>query len=139
MIACILVLASNIVTLVEDVKAVNKFETTEDNNNNNPMTKSTGSNDNSTMVNMNYIPCVVSFSSFWRVFFPESGFFGSGSTVPDQPAGAFWAVLNRLLILGQVVVLLFSELSWPAKFFSRFFPVLGEEFGLGALGIIQML
>jgi len=57
MIACILVLASNIVTLVEDVKAVNKFEATEGNN---PITESTGSNDNSTMVNMNYIPCVVS-------------------------------------------------------------------------------
>jgi len=60
MIACILVLASNIITLVEDVKAVNKFEATEGNN---PMTES---NDNSIMVNMNYIPCVVSLLSlFW--------------------------------------------------------------------------
>lgn len=114
MIACILVLASNIVTLVEDIKAVNRFAAT---GGNNTMTKCT-SNGNSTAVNMNYIP---------------------GGTVPDQPAGAFWAVLNRLLILGQVAVLLFSELGWPAKFFTRFFPVLGKEFGLGALGVIQML
>ena len=63
MIACILVLAS--VTLVEDVKAVNKFEATEGNN---PMTES---NDDSTMVNMNYIPCVVSPFFILVNFIPE--------------------------------------------------------------------
>jgi hypothetical protein len=63
----------------------------------------------------------------------------SGSTVPNQPAGAFWAVLNRLLIIGQVVVLMMSEFGWPSAFFDRFFPVLGQDFGLGALGIIQCL
>jgi hypothetical protein len=61
------------------------------------------------------------------------------STVPNQPAGAFWAVLNRLFIIGQAVVLIMSELGFPAKFFATFFPVLGKEFGLGALGLIQML
>jgi len=65
MIACILVLASNIVTLVEDVKAVNKFEATEGNN------LMTESNDNSTMVNMNYIPCVVSPFFILVNFIPE--------------------------------------------------------------------
>lgn len=63
----------------------------------------------------------------------------SGSTVPNQPAGAFWAVLNRLLIIFQVVVLILSELRWPISFFNKYFPVLGDEFGLGALGIIQGL
>lgn len=62
-----------------------------------------------------------------------------GSTVPDQPAGVFWAVLNRLFIAFQLVFLLLSELSWPIAFFNRFFPVLGSEFGLGALGIFQTL
>lgn len=33
------------------------------------------------------------------------------STVPNQPAGVFWAVLNRLLIIGQTVVLILSELG----------------------------
>ncbi|EGN94915.1 hypothetical protein SERLA73DRAFT_188017 [Serpula lacrymans var. lacrymans S7.3] len=61
------------------------------------------------------------------------------STVPNQPAGAFWAVLNRLLIIGQVVVLILSELGWPSSFFIRFFPVLGRDFGVGALGVIQCL
>lgn len=61
----------------------------------------------------------------------------SGSTVPNQPAGAFWAVLNRLLIIFQVVVLILSELRWPISFFNKYFPVLGDEFGLGALGIIK--
>lgn len=62
-----------------------------------------------------------------------------GSTVPNQPAGAFWAVLNRLFIIAQVVVLILSELGFPAKFFNVYFPVLGKDFGLGALGLIQML
>lgn len=62
-----------------------------------------------------------------------------GSTVPNQPAGAFWAVLNRLFIIAQVVVLIFSEFGVPAKFFNVYFPVLGKDFGLGALGLIQML
>ena len=62
-----------------------------------------------------------------------------GSTVPNQPAGAFWAVLNRLFIIAQVVVLVLSELGFPAKFFNVYFPVLGKDFGLGALGLIQML
>lgn len=65
--------------------------------------------------------------------------FCSGSTVPNQAAGVFWAVLNRLLIIGQTVVLLLSEFGWPSVFFNRFFPVLGDDFGLGALGIIQCL
>jgi hypothetical protein len=63
----------------------------------------------------------------------------SGSTVPNQPAGVFWAVLNRLLIVTQVLVLIMSELGWPSAFFNRFFPILGKDFGLGALGIIQCL
>ena len=62
-----------------------------------------------------------------------------GSTVPNQPAGVFWAVLNRLLIIGQAIVLLLSEFGWPAAFFDRFFPVLGKDFGLGALGVMQGL
>ena len=32
-----------------------------------------------------------------------------------------------------------SECSWPMSFFDRFFPVLGSNFGLGALGIFQCL
>ncbi|KAG6331676.1 hypothetical protein ID866_7416, partial [Astraeus odoratus] len=61
------------------------------------------------------------------------------STVPNQPAGAFWAVLNRLLIIFQTVVLVLSEVGWPMSFFDRFFPVLGRDFGVGALGVMQCL
>jgi len=61
------------------------------------------------------------------------------STVPNQPAGAFWAVLNRLLIIAQTIVLLLSELGWPSKFFNKALPVLGKDFGLGALGLIECL
>ena len=59
--------------------------------------------------------------------------------MPNQPAGAFWAVLNRLLIIFQAIVLILSEVGWPAAFFNRFFPILGDDFGLGALGVIQCL
>ncbi|PPR02829.1 hypothetical protein CVT24_002226 [Panaeolus cyanescens] len=62
-----------------------------------------------------------------------------GSTVPNQPAGVFWAIVSSLLIMFQTIILLFSEVSWPMKFFDRFFPVLGTQFGLGALGIFQAL
>ncbi|KAF5386619.1 hypothetical protein D9615_001543 [Tricholomella constricta] len=62
-----------------------------------------------------------------------------GSTVPNQPAGVFWAVVSSLLIIFQTVVLLLSEIGWPAPFFDRYFPVLGQGFGLGALGIFQCL
>ncbi|KAF7363968.1 hypothetical protein MSAN_01055300 [Mycena sanguinolenta] len=62
-----------------------------------------------------------------------------GSTVPNQPAGVFWAVVASLLIIFQVIILLLSELGWPAVFFDKFFPVLGAGFGLGALGIFQCL
>ena len=63
----------------------------------------------------------------------------SGSTVPNQPAGVFWAVLNRLLIIFQVIVLFLSEAGWPYKFFDIYFPVLGSNFGVGALGIFECL
>ncbi|KAJ3494450.1 hypothetical protein NLJ89_g10807 [Agrocybe chaxingu] len=62
-----------------------------------------------------------------------------GSTVPNQPAGVFWAVVSSLLIIFQTIILFLSECSWPMAFFDRFFPVLGTQFGLGALGIFQCL
>ncbi|KAH7914028.1 hypothetical protein BJ138DRAFT_1144757 [Hygrophoropsis aurantiaca] len=61
------------------------------------------------------------------------------STVPNQIGGVFWAVVNRLFIIFQVIVLILSEVGWPSAFFDRFFPVLGPSFGLGALGIFQGL
>ncbi|TFK72718.1 hypothetical protein BDN72DRAFT_894533 [Pluteus cervinus] len=62
-----------------------------------------------------------------------------GSTVPNQPAGVFWAIVSSLLIIFQTIALLLSEVRWPAAFFDRFFPVLGDGFGLGPLGIFQCL
>ncbi|KIK61857.1 hypothetical protein GYMLUDRAFT_557690 [Collybiopsis luxurians FD-317 M1] len=63
----------------------------------------------------------------------------AGSTVPNQPAGIFWAVVSSLLIIFQTVILILSECSWPISFFDHFFPVLGSDFGTGALGIFQCL
>lgn len=69
----------------------------------------------------------------------DSSSFLSNSTVPNQPAGEFWAVLNLFLIVFQVVALILSEIGWPLAFFDRFFPVLGSDFGLGPIGVIQCL
>jgi len=63
----------------------------------------------------------------------------AGSTVPNQPAGIFWSVVASLLIIFQTVILILSECSWPLSFFDHYFPVLGSEFGTGALGIFQGL
>jgi len=98
----LLAFSSSIVTMVSDVRAVNKFQ---------------------------------------QDIHPADGACGyvEGSTVPNQPAGVFWAVVNRLFIIFQLVFLLLSEVSWPMFFFDRFFPVLGSQFGLGSLGIFQGL
>lgn len=130
-IALILVFASNIVTLVNDVQAVNRFIAAD---------KIALDANNSTLVNLldnDYITYV--FTALTDATGARLMPVDSGSTVPNQPAGAFWAVLNRLLIIGQAIVLILSELGWPAAFFNRYFPVLGKDFGLGALGLMQCL
>jgi len=111
-ISILLLFASSIVTMVQDIRAVNAFIVAG---------KTEVSSSNST-------DCGDGDTDY--IF---------NSTVPNQPAGAFWAVVNRLLIIVQAIVLLFSEIGWPAAFFARFFPVLGNDFGLGALGLIQCL
>ncbi|TDL26894.1 hypothetical protein BD410DRAFT_714984 [Rickenella mellea] len=110
-VALLLVFSSSILVMVDDIKAVNRF-------------MSAGSHaTNGTSVDHNMTDCD----------------YIEGSTVPNQPAGAFWAVTNRLLIITQVIFLLLSEVGWPDKFFRNFFPVLSMDFGLGALGVIQCL
>jgi len=113
-IALLLVIASNTVTLSDDIKAVNRFVAA----GNDANSTSGTANTTAQTYDYDYIP---------------------GSTVPNQPAGAFWAVLNRLLIIFQAFVLILSEFGFPSSVFTHYFPVLGKDFGLGALGIIQML
>ena len=62
-----------------------------------------------------------------------------GSTVPHTPAGPFWAVLNRLLILVQVIFLILSEIGWPNALFTRFLPFLNDEHGVAAIGVLECL
>jgi len=113
-ISLLLVFSSNIVALVHDVQAVNQFQAGK-------TASSVPATTNSTMEDILHADYII------------------GSTVPNQPFGVFWAVLNRLLIIFQVLVLLLSEFGWPSAFFNRFFPILGKDFGVGALGIIQCL
>ena len=116
--------------MVSDVKAVNAFM------------KAGGSNTTDGGINCSeydcdYIESV--FSIYFSTVVLNAYLLYRGSTVPNQAAGAFWAVLNRLLIIFQSIVLVMSEVGWPASFFDRFFPILGSNFGLGALGVIQCL
>ncbi|KAG9217910.1 hypothetical protein PLEOSDRAFT_1114213 [Pleurotus ostreatus PC15] len=111
-IALLLVFASSIAVMVHDVEAVNNFTSAG---------KGPSATSNSTM------------DAIMKADYIE------GSTVPNQAAGAFWAVLNRLLIIFQTIILILSELGWPSSFFDRYFPVLGKDFGVGALGTIQCL
>ncbi|KAF9246237.1 hypothetical protein BU15DRAFT_85019 [Melanogaster broomeanus] len=99
-ISLLLVFASSILVMVNDIEA------------------QTGNTTNVDLVNCDYI---------------------ENSTVPNQIGGVFWAIINRLFIIFQVIILVLSEVGWPAVFFDRFFPVLGTQFGLGALGIFQGL
>ncbi|EPQ55864.1 hypothetical protein GLOTRDRAFT_60670 [Gloeophyllum trabeum ATCC 11539] len=108
-IALLLVFSSSIFTLVNDVEAANAFMAAK---------KAGNATETSDMVDCDYV---------------------EGSTVPNQPAGEFWAVLNRLLIIFQVIILILSEIGWPMKAFDKWFPVLGSNFGVGALGVIQCL
>ncbi|KIL63587.1 hypothetical protein M378DRAFT_12025 [Amanita muscaria Koide BX008] len=101
-VSLILVFASNIDTLVHDILAVNKY-----------LTGGNGS-DSATSTTISQVD--VSYDYIMD------------STIPIQPGGSFWAVLNRLLIMGQTIVLLLYEFGWPSVFFERFFPILGKEF-----------
>jgi hypothetical protein len=65
---------------------------------------------------------------------------GTGALLrPQYPCGPFWAVLNRILILIQVILLIFSEIGWPNTFFARFLPFLSDEHGVGAIGVLECL
>ncbi|KAH7889494.1 hypothetical protein F5I97DRAFT_538748 [Phlebopus sp. FC_14] len=107
-VSLLLVFASSIFVMVNDIEAVNSFDAA----------KQSGNVTSEDLVNCDYI---------------------ENSTVPNQIGGVFWAVINRLLIIFQVIILIMSEIGWPAAFFDRYFPVLGTSFGLGALGIFQGL
>ncbi|KAF9782539.1 hypothetical protein BJ322DRAFT_227536 [Thelephora terrestris] len=108
-ISLILVFASSILVMVMDINAVNTF--LED-------AKASGTPVDQLLEGCDYI---------------------ENSTVPNQTGGIFWAVVNQLLIITQVVILILSECSWPMSAFDRFFPVLGTGFGLGPLGIFECL
>ncbi|KAJ7779532.1 hypothetical protein B0H14DRAFT_2962284 [Mycena olivaceomarginata] len=112
-IGLLLVFSSNIVTLAHDLQAVDRFQQGK--------AAATSATSNATAQDILHADYIID------------------STVPNQPAGVVWAVVNRLLIIFQVLILLLSEFGWPSAFFNRFFPVLGKDFGLGPLGIVQCL
>jgi hypothetical protein len=109
----ILVFASSIVTMVNDIHAVQRGVTSVM-----VPVNATGSPIDDDLVDCDYL---------------------EGSTVPNQPAGAFWAILNRLFIIFQCILLILSEIGWPSSFFQNYLPVLGPDFGVFILGCIQIL
>lgn len=62
-----------------------------------------------------------------------------GSTVPSQAGGTFWSVLNRVFILGECLLLILSEIGFPKSLFANYIPMLGPDYGLGCLGVLQTL
>jgi len=113
-VALLLVFASSVFTLVEDISAWNRF------------------------VNAGYRNVVSVNQGLNKTYLDIGNEYALGSTVPNQPGGPFFAALNRLFIIFQTVVLIMAELEYPSKLFDRFFPVLGSEFGLGALGLFEV-
>jgi hypothetical protein len=89
LVSLVLVFSSTILVMVTNIKAVNAFDANQD---------------NSTMLECDYIeqvdfnPMVLSFSLTDRIF-------TRGSSVPNQPAGVFWAVVASLLIICQTIIL----------------------------------
>jgi len=106
----IMVFISSIAVLIHDIKATNDFLGEVSGKSTTPTT--------SDRLNSPYVP---------------------NSTVPNQAAGEFWAVTNRLLIMFQVIVLLWSETGVMSGFFDKWFPILGTNFGTGSTGVIQIL
>ncbi|KAF8598574.1 hypothetical protein BDV93DRAFT_609760 [Ceratobasidium sp. AG-I] len=106
----ILVFASSIMVMVDDVNAVRRGSDT-------PTGTLTDASGNEFELDCDYV---------------------DGSTVPLQPAGVLFAILNRLFIIGQCIVLILSEFGWPEAFFVNFLPVLGPDHGVGILGAMQV-
>jgi len=113
-IALLLVFASSVFTLVQDITAWNRF------------------------VGAGYRNVISVGQGLNNTVLDIGNDYALGSTVPNQPGGPFFAVLNWLFIIFQTVVLIMAEVEYPSKMFDRFFPVLGSEFGLGALGLFQV-
>ncbi|EIW73472.1 hypothetical protein TREMEDRAFT_67381 [Tremella mesenterica DSM 1558] len=61
------------------------------------------------------------------------------STVPDQTGGAFWSILNRLFIIFECLLLTFAEIGFPKRLFEEFIPILGPAHGVGCLGVFEAL
>ncbi|GHJ85335.1 hypothetical protein NliqN6_1737 [Naganishia liquefaciens] len=63
------------------------------------------------------------------------------TSVPDQPGGIFWAILNRTFIIIVIFILLPTELIIPVKRLTQFYldyiPVISPSHGLGILGVVQ--
>jgi hypothetical protein len=115
LIALVLVFVSNVLVMVHDVNAVRSSGS------NVHVNVTTGTN--TTHANAEPVDCE----------------YFEGSTVPNTPAGPFWAVLNRILILIQVILLILSEIGWPNAFFTRFLPFLSDEHGVAAIGVLECL
>lgn len=112
--------------MVADVTAVNTF--LDD-------AKSSGTPVDQLLEGCDYIEYIL-FPPFYSVSLTTES---RNSMVPNQTGGTFWAVVNRLLIVTQVIILILSECSWPMSAFDKFFPVLGTTFGLSPLGVFECL
>ncbi|KAH9920866.1 uncharacterized protein BXZ73DRAFT_104600 [Epithele typhae] len=103
-ITLILLFASSIVTMVHDIQAVNSFIAAGRADPNIRIAADVNATSSS-------LPDCVNVDTDYVE-----------ETVPNQAAGAFWAVLNRLLIIFQAIVLILSEVGWPMASSTAFSP-----------------
>jgi len=113
-ITLLLVFSSNILVMYQDIQAIRGE---------NSDSSSSGSSNSTMSATDEYVDCD----------------YLEDSTVPNQPAGAFWAILNRLFILFQCIILLWSELGFYEAILKDFMPVLGPDFGVWTLGAMQCM
>jgi Fe-S-cluster containining protein len=62
-----------------------------------------------------------------------------GSGVPNQPAGNFRAFLSISLNIVETLILILSEIGFPASFFKKWIPCLDNEHSLVGLGVLELL
>ncbi|KAL1408188.1 hypothetical protein Q8F55_004993 [Vanrija albida] len=120
-IAMLLVLISNIVTIVGDAAVLKAAKHT----NEVTSTVSTTSTVHSRRAAEFNTTVATSANNTWTCNYMQH------STIPSQTGGAFWSILNRTLVL------IASEVGFPKTLFDVYLPMLSKGHGLGCLGALQ--
>jgi len=123
LVALILVFVSNILLIIHDFNVVNSGDSSAQVTTSTNTTGTTPTGANTTHASVG----------------PLEYQYVQGSTVPNTGSGLFWATGNRVLLLLQILLLIFSEIGWPNAFFARFLPPFSDEYGVAPIGVLECL